>query len=105
MWLDNLRANCAFVKASLDHQKKATAEGVCRKEKRGVPDAIKQEEIPPHKKKKLNETTGALKAAATCLEDYLNKVAVIVNLCNKKLVRLMSSSTESINWTKKAKKV
>ena len=105
VWTDNLYTSYPFILASLKHPAHVMVEGVCRKGKRGVPDCIKQEEVPAHKKRKLAEVVGTLKAAVTYPEEYPEHAVISVSLYDKKPVYLMSSAATSIKWTKKLKKV
>ena len=41
VWLDNLYTSYPFIVTSLDYPKYVIVEGICRKEKRSVPDSVK----------------------------------------------------------------
>ena len=65
MQLNNLHKSYGFIAVSLDYLKHAMVEGVDIIGNRGVPNMVKQEEIPSCKKQKLSEAAGALTAATT----------------------------------------
>ena len=103
--MDNLCISCAFIEESLDHEKKVMVEGFCRKEKHGVLCEIMQDDMPAYKKKKLVEAVGTLQAAVIYPKNHPNHTVVVMSLCDKKPVYIMSSVAESIEWNKKNKKI
>ena len=83
-WIDNLYTSYPFIVASLNHPAKVMVEGACRKGKWGMPEGVKQEEIPLHKKQRLAEAAGTLKAAVTYSKEHPEHAIIAVSLHDKK---------------------
>ena len=92
MWVSYI-----LIIAGLDYSKYEIVEGFYRKKQRSISNIIKHEKIPTCKKKILNEAVTTLKAAITISKDYLKELIIVVSLCKKKYMHLMSSVTKSIN--------
>ena len=102
VYMDNLYISAKFAKAALNHPKKVLTAGVARKNGRGIPLSVIQEEVKnPAEAYKVRGTV----KAAVLQGDKDCPDLVAVSVYDTKPVHFISTIVESIEWIVKGKKV
>eukprot|EP00957_Ditylum_brightwellii_P118027 9001642-Ditylum_brightwellii.AAC.1 len=95
--MDSLYNSVKFAKAFYQHPKKVQVYGVIWEGGRGLPDAVKQEEVTA--KKGQTQVRGTVKAAVLEGDPDCPNI-VVSSVYDTKPVHFISTSTEEITWTK-----
>ena len=100
--MDNLYNSAKLCRLAYSMDQKVMVHGVTRPTLRGIPQAIKQQEVS--KKKDLEKVRHTVKAAVL-KGDEVSKDLVSVSLYDTKPVYFLSSACQELKWIKKEKKV
>ena len=100
--MDNLYMSAKLCRLAYGMQQKVMVHGVTRPSLRGIPPAIKQNEVS--KKKDLEEVRHTVKAAVL-KGDEVCKDLLSVSLYDTKPVYFLTNATETLEWTQKKRKV
>ena len=100
--MDNLYNSAKFCRLAYSMDQKVMVHGVTRPTLRGIPPAIKQNEVS--KKKDLERVRHTVKAAVLKGDEVL-KDLVSVSLYDTKPVYFLTSATPDLKWVEKEKKV
>ena len=100
--MDNLYMSAKFCRLAYSMEQKVMVHGVTRPSLRGIPPAIKQDEVK--KKKELASVRHTVKAAVL-KGDEVCKDLVSISLYDTKPVYFLTNACGELNWVMKEKKV
>ena len=100
--MDNLYMSAKLCRLTYGSKQRVMIHGVTRPSLRGIPPAIKQDEVT--RKGDLQKVRHTVKAAILKGDEVCNNL-VSISIYDTKPVYFLTSATESITWTKKEKQV
>ncbi|CAB9519576.1 unknown protein [Seminavis robusta] len=102
VWMDNLYLSAKFVKGCYNHERKVLIAGVTRKQGRGIPLSVLQEEVM--RKSEQEQVRGTVKVSVLKGDPHCPDL-VAASVYDTKPVHFLSMIAPSIQWVKKERQV